>query len=225
MRIGVAIPCFIKHIDYCYKLLDSINVQTRLPDQVIVSCSSSKPEDFVKREYKFPLTIITSEERKNASQNRNIAASNLDTDIISFIDGDDIMHPQRLEVIENAFKQNVHAVLHSFFENDECNQPFPNVIPCDIQINRLERAAYTKCIHFTNKDITKKSWSRIHQAQVSLLRIIFEQVKFKEGSEFELCADSEFCYDVFGLPNISSAYIPKPLSKYVQSYTCFPGKN
>ena len=111
MRLGVAIPCFIKHIDHCYKLLDSINEQSRLPDQVIVSCSSSKPEDFVKREYKFPLTVITSEERKNSAQNRNIAASKLDTDVISFIDADDIMHPQRLEVIENAFKHGANPSL------------------------------------------------------------------------------------------------------------------
>jgi glycosyltransferase involved in cell wall biosynthesis len=224
MRIGVAIPCFIKHISKCYELLDSINKQTRLPDEVVVSCSSSKPEDFVKREYKFPLTVITSEERKNTAQNRNSAASKLTTDVISFIDADDSMHPQRLEAIEKAFELNANIVFHSFFTGEESSQEFPNIIPCEILINTIQQSKFTKCIEHKTLDVSDKPWSRIHQAQMSVMRMLFERVKFQEAAEYELNADAVFCYQVLALPNIVTGYIPKPLSKYVPSRTCFPEK-
>jgi glycosyltransferase involved in cell wall biosynthesis len=110
--IGIAIPCFIKHIDKCLELLDSINTQTRVPEEVVVSCSSSKVTDFPIKEYKFKLRVITSEERKNTGQNRNIAGKNLTTDVICFFDADDIMHPQRIEILGNAFEENCDIVLH-----------------------------------------------------------------------------------------------------------------
>ena len=69
MKIGVAIPCYIGHIDQLFNLLDSIQNQTILPDKVVVSCSSSKDSDFnIHYEkikiYTFTLQIITSEEKK-----------------------------------------------------------------------------------------------------------------------------------------------------------------
>ena len=100
MRIGVAIPCYIGHIEQLQVLLDSIAAQTRLPDKVVVSCSSTTemPPEFSK--YEFDLQIICDPMRKNTAQNRNIAAQLLDTDVITFFDADDVMHPQRIEFVE-----------------------------------------------------------------------------------------------------------------------------
>ena len=104
MKIGVAIPAYIGHINRLFELLDSIEKQTRLPDKVVVSCSSTR-EFNNNKTYSFPLQIIVTEERQNAAQNRNIAASNLmDMDFITFIDADDIMHPQRVEVLLKVFE-------------------------------------------------------------------------------------------------------------------------
>jgi len=209
MRIGVAIPCYIGHIRDCYKLLESINEQTRLPDQVIVSCSSSKSTDFEQREYRFPLTVITTEERKNAGQNRNIAATCLDTDIITFIDADDTMHPQRIQAIEQAFKEGVDIVLHSFLLNEECNQEFPRIGEFIVEKDILCQC-YSGCIRFKQFDPN----SRIHHSQVSVIRGAFEAVRFREDKESESREDCRFCYGVFSLPNIRSAYLRYPLSKY-----------
>ena len=111
MKLGVAIPCFINHIEQCYVLLESINQQTRIPDQVVVSCSSSKETDFIKREYKFPLIVITTEDKQIAAQNRNAAAKLLDTDIIAFMDADDIMHPQRIEILLRVVAFNIDRLI------------------------------------------------------------------------------------------------------------------
>ena len=114
--IGIAIPCYIGHLDKLKVLLKSIEDQTVLPDKVVVSCSSTKREhiDIDESEYTYPLMIITHEHKMNASQNRNCAASHLDTDIITFFDADDIMHVQRNQCIISGFNScaNTYALIH-----------------------------------------------------------------------------------------------------------------
>ena len=84
MRIGVAIPCYIGHIDKLLILLDSIEQQTRLPDKVVVSCSSTTVlPSFPK--YNFEFEFVCEPTKKNPSENRNIAGLRLmDTDIIYY---------------------------------------------------------------------------------------------------------------------------------------------
>ena len=216
MRIGVAIPCFIKHISKCHELLESINQQTRLPDQVVVSCSSSKPEDFFHRDYKFPLKIIITGAKQNTAQNRNAAAKLLDTDIITFMDADDLMHPQRLEIIEKAVEDGADIVLHSFFHGKECEQPFPTISDYQIKPNIMDQCG-NGCIKF--KDFN--TVSRIHHAQPSIKQWIFKKLQFPEEPSYELTADCVYCFRVFAIPDIQSAYIPLPMSKYNESLTCF----
>jgi glycosyltransferase involved in cell wall biosynthesis len=209
MRIGVAIPCYIKHITKCLELLDSINAQTRLPDEVVVSCSSTVQDQFPIHEYKFQLQVLTTEERKNSSMNRNIAASTLTTDIICFFDADDLMHPQRLEAIEKAFLEGSDVVLHSYYINKECDQPFPILSDFTLKSNILFRCI-SGCIKTYDLE-------RIHHGHVSVSKEIYEQLKFPEEHEYQTREDCVFCYRVFSLPNIRSSYIPHPLSKYIGS--------
>jgi glycosyltransferase involved in cell wall biosynthesis len=121
--IGIAIPCYIGHIDKLKILLKCIEDQTVLPAKVVVSCSSSRPEDLDINEsdYCYPLKVITHEQKLNAAQNRNIAASHLDTDIISFFDADDIMHVQRNQCIIDGFNTHLDAValIHGYITNSE----------------------------------------------------------------------------------------------------------
>ena len=82
MRIGVAIPCYIYHLQKLKILLDSIQAQTLKPAHVVVSCSSTLPDnkdviDICEKYKDFKLDIITTKERKNASENRNIASRHL----------------------------------------------------------------------------------------------------------------------------------------------------
>jgi glycosyltransferase involved in cell wall biosynthesis len=214
MKIGVAIPCFINHIERCYELLDSINNQTRLPDQVVISCSSSKATDFVQKDYKFPLVVVTTEVRQNAALNRYIAASKLQTDIICFFDADDLMHPQRLEALDTAFQNSVDIVLHNYMFEKECLTPFPVLSTFDIQYNILKQC-YSGCITFHQNDRNY----RLAHGHVSVTRAVFDRVKFPVESEYETREDCVFCHRIFGLPSIRSGYIPYPLSKYIPSRT------
>jgi glycosyltransferase involved in cell wall biosynthesis len=215
MRIGVAIPCYIGHIEQLQVLLDSVSKQTRIPDKVVVSCSSTAemPADFQK--YNFDLQIICDPDVKNPSQNRNIAARHLDTDIISFFDADDIMHPQRIQFIEQAFLESVDIVLHNFETNPEQIKLFET---CNISYNCLCQCA-SGCIRHINWN----AHDRIHHAQVSVKREIFDQVQFDEGPTGIGKEDCVFCWSAFALPNITNAYIQNKLSLYLPSGTFAQG--
>lgn len=82
MTIGIDIPVHYKYIPYLEPLLDSISNSTTPPTEVSVSISDC-PDNFDLKEYPFKL--------------RNIAANALSTDIISFIDSDDLSFSNRNE--------------------------------------------------------------------------------------------------------------------------------
>jgi GT2 family glycosyltransferase len=221
MKIGVAIPCYYGHIQRLYDLLESIEKQTVLPDKVVVS-SSSTSELKCDKIYSFPLEVIITENKQNASKNRNIAASKLtDMDYITFIDADDIMHPQRIEFLLIGFQRyDSDIILHNYFEPTTGNIEdfFENIKEINIRNHTLIQS-WSGCItHINNySDIVDK----IHHSQVTVKREIFEQIQFPEEEEFNRKEDCIFCYRVFSLPNIKHAYIKNELSYYNPSNTIF----
>lgn len=209
MRIGIAIPCYKYHIPVLKRCLDSIEQQTRRPDEVVVVCSSSKPTDIPATHYSFPLRIVPRPERRNAAENRNLASALLTTDIVCFFDCDDTMHPQRIELLANVFQETrADICLHSFYENKEVEQPYPLIeTPILIQ-NRLRRAP-SGCA------IVEGDYSaRIHHSQVTVTKFILSRVQFKEDISHERREDAIFCGDVLSMPGVQSVYIQNPLSKY-----------
>lgn len=210
MRIGVAIPCYKYHIDVLKRCLDSIEAQTRKPDRVVVSCSSCSPEDIPSYSYSFPLRILTHNERKNAAENRNLAAKELEgCDVLSFFDCDDVMHPQRLQCIEEQFTQNpCDILLHNFWLDEECIKPFELFKSFHAETNVLRRAP-TGCA------VVEWRWGvRIHHSQVSVSAFAFGRIQFKEDPSSERREDSLFCGDVLAMPGVQSVYVHNPLSKY-----------
>lgn len=214
MKIGVAIPCYYGHIPHLMYLLDSIESQTHRPDKVVVSCSSTT-ELFETKNYSFPLEIIITEDYKNAAQNRNIAASKLmDMDYITFIDADDIMHPQRIEILLKVFQETACGIiLHNFLINDSSFIPIEHI---DMRINELAQC-YSGCIRHI--DFFKYQSEMIHHSQSSIKKYIFDIVKYPEEKEYYSREDCVFCYRVFSIPNIKNVYISNPLSIYKPSGT------
>jgi glycosyltransferase involved in cell wall biosynthesis len=228
MKIGVAIPSYIGHIDSMFKLLDSIQNQTVIPDKVVISCSSTRKSDFEFKlqsyfekikQYKFFFQIITSEEKKCAAQNRNIAAFKLsDMDYITFIDADDLMHPQRIEILLKVFQdKDSDIILHNYHNSEILDSITKKIESHEINIssNSLKQC-YSGCIshkycHDTNH--------KIHHGHVSIKQYIFNQVQFPEEPEFYTKEDCVFCYRVFSLENIKHSYVANELSYYKPSNT------
>ena len=224
--MGVAIPAYFGHIEPLINLLDSIQNQTIIPEKVVVSCSSTKETDFdffseKSKHYSFNLQIITSEEKKCAAQNRNIAASSLsDMDYITFIDADDIMHPQRIEILLKVFQDNdSDIILHNFLDCEIYDNDLFKKIEnknFNIRINSLARC-YSGCI--THKNHNYILINKIHHGHVSIKQYIFDIVQFPEEPEFYTKEDCIFCYRVFSLPNIKDSYIVNELTYYKPSNT------
>jgi cellulose synthase/poly-beta-1,6-N-acetylglucosamine synthase-like glycosyltransferase len=228
MKIGVAIPCYIGHVEPLFQLLDSIQNQSLLPDKVVVSCSSTKVSEFdiyyeKMKTYSFSLQIITNEEKKNAAQNRNIAAFNLsDVNFISFIDADDIMHPQRIEIILKAFEEHgSDIILHNYYIDISFEKElFKKIEDNDICVrtNSL-RQHCSGCIEHI--DFFKYINENIHHSQVSVKKSIFDIIQFPEEVEFNRKEDCIFCNRVFNLQDIKHCYIANKLSYYAPSNTIF----
>jgi glycosyltransferase involved in cell wall biosynthesis len=219
MKIGVAVPCYYGHIQRLYELLDSIEKQTMLPDKVVISSSSTSVFKFNK-DYSFPLEVIVTEDKQNASKNRNVAASKLnDMDYITFIDADDVMHPQRIEFLLKGFQTyDSDIILHNYFNSTQGNIEcfFKNFEEFKIRTNTLIKC-WSGCITHING--YSNNIDKIHHGQVTVKREIFEQIHFPEEREFETKEDCVFCYRVFSLPNIKHLYIQNEMSYYNPSCT------
>lgn len=217
MKLGVAIPCYHGHIQHLHNLLDSIDSQTVLPDKVVVSSSSTEKIE-ITRKYKFPIFIIITPDKKSAAQNRNIAIANLmDMDYVTFIDADDIMHPQRIEILLTVISQyDSDIILHNYSTqafDKNCVEKFDSI---DVRIASLVQS-YSGCItHIGGYD---DRIDKIHHSQVTVKKCLFNTVKFPEEPEFHLREDCVFCFRIFSIPNIKNAYVQNELSYYTPSKT------
>lgn len=224
MKISVVIPCYIGHVNELLRLLSSLESQTRLPDEVVISCSSTK--EFIElREYKFPVKLYIHEEYKNAAQNRNIATLHIDkdTDIICFFDADDLMCNQRLEVIDYIFttssscSRECDIVLHNFISNITSTSEINDFLSKQLNINEYD-IIYDNLISYPSRCAThiKKygDMGIIHHSQVSIRKYLFDKVQFLEDDHIKGKEDCFFCSDILSLPNIKNAYIKNPMSIY-----------
>ena len=217
ITIGVAIPCYKGHIHALFRLLQSIEQQTRKPDAVVVSCSSSVSSDcpYLNHSFSFPLQILFESERKNAAQNRNRAAKALTTDIISFMDADDMMHPQRLEIVEYCFKTYpVQIFLHGYHVN--ASQPFVRYTPpyC-VELNRLYRDLYGNTRHY-DVEFSEETYT-LHNGQPSVRKSVFERIQFDESPQYFGREDTMFCVRIITIYPNQTAYSPYRLSLYEPS--------
>ena len=215
LTIGIAICCYKGHIPHLRRLFDSIEAQRRLPDRVIVSCSSSVPEDIpdVKAQYRFPFEIITCEERQNAAQNRNRAAAHLNTDVVSFFDADDVMHPRRIEFIYRCFtEQDVVLLLHNI-EIDPQAEFVEYGHPTFLR-NCLARCPWGSTI------LTQPLFqAHIANGHVSVLAEVLQTIRYNESSDMQGREDTIFSTDVIMSYPTRTAYSNYKLSKYFPSRT------
>ena len=189
--IGIVIPCYKPHIGLLKRVLDSIEKQTKKPDMVIVSCSSSEPSDipYTQEDYSFPFKIYTHKEKKNISENKNFGTRLINTDIVTYFDADDIMHPQRIEIIYNGFIKypNMKLLIHSLRLNPiDLNYP-----KYDINYINYEMDTFYICkwgaLNFKNK-----SNRNIHNSHSSIKKSLFDEIQYVETPDAKGFEDTLF---------------------------------
>jgi len=188
MTLGIAIPTYSGHIEFLKNLLLQISNSTVLPNQVSVSISSFDGE-ILFDEYPFELIITKTKEFRNPSQNRNIAASKLNTDIISFIDGDDLPHNMRNEYLLTSFDMGAKIVVHNY----ELGGSY--IGKYDLEINNLELFIDYIDTFISDRNFPESSRGHLPYANghISLLKTIFDEIKYDESNDlFKCCEDSEY---------------------------------
>ena len=128
--ISLVIPCVPAHVQYLPECVASALAQTRPPQEVVIALSACTPSEAHEAEAAVraiaganPMAIrmLAQGEPAAAATNRNRGARASSQPIVSFIDADDTMHPQRLErVLGLLHEHRADAVLHGFAPNSPC---------------------------------------------------------------------------------------------------------
>jgi len=223
--IGIVICAYKGHIPHLKRLFASIEAQTKKPDHVVVSCSSTEPHEFIysPESYSFLLTIYTHSEKKNAAQNRNYGARMITTDIISFIDADDIMHPQRTELIYHAFTTNdIYLLLHSA-------ELYPDKIPLSDQPQSVDFSSISSPEFLFNK-LYRCPWGsaqlngdrrneQIICGHSTISQHVFNTITFRETEEYYGKEDTVFATDIIEQYPNHTCYCYHRLTCYFPSRT------
>ena len=216
MTIGVAIPCYSGHVHYISSLLDNVAGSTRKPDEIVISCSScdnNRIQYFVYKD--IPVRIWYSTERLNQSTNRNRAASLLKTDLISFLDADDLMHPKRIEYLCQAFESrpDISAVYHSYSrdfitkrEDPFWDEPELNMLPSRVIKNPNALGLL----------VESDTSLPIHHAHVTIRNEVMGRVRFNESWDVYRLEDAVYGGDLVA-NNIPLMYLNNQLSRYIFS--------
>jgi hypothetical protein len=238
-KLAVAVPCYHGHINSLEKLLVSISKQTSLPELVVVSCSGVNKEEqlqklnsYIQQFKSFALKIIAHSDKKNASQNRNIAADHIITefkfqnsDLISFFDADDEMHPQRLEIIRKVFETpETKLALHSYKFGDNPYDDYSLFISTPSSILSVNLAQYD-CVKVDGSGYNTchviPPRLPIHNGQPVVRKEVFDKIRYNESVECYGREDSVFNCDVIRnfTEHKNIAFVPLSLSNYFQSHT------
>lgn len=122
MIITLCIPCVDIHIPLLLKLLSSINNFTRKPDKIMIGLSPKfndydlfdEKKKILQLYPQLPIDIIVQTTKTNAAQHLNIMGKVVKEGFIIRADADDVIHPQKLEIIESLVKKypDTKLILH-----------------------------------------------------------------------------------------------------------------
>ena len=211
MTLGIAIPTYSGHLKYLDQILDLLQNSTIKPNQVSISCSSLNEEYNIEFEkYDFKIIFTPTREIKNPSQNRNIAASKLTTDIISFIDGDDFPHIQRNEFILKSFENNeIMCLVHDYYQSVQKNEVFLKSIyeKIDLRINYIDIVIDNICATSSIRHL------KLHNAHITVRKEIFDKIKYDEREEYKYKEDSIYTRDL-----VQNGYLISLLTNELSQY-------
>jgi hypothetical protein len=212
VSFGVAIPTYINHGHLMQSLLENIAGSTVKPDMISVSCSSVSVDQTTELVVdSVPVVLQYTSAVLNPSQNRNKAASLLKTDLISFIDGDDLAHPLRNEYVRDAFLENpsVDAVYHGYtcVHPSHRSSPFEPLSPPDLVLGQTVPNSIGMGILVGS--------NHIHHAHCTVRKSVFDSFKFDEHPMFKYSEDSVYAHTLAS-HGVNIGYLANPLSRYIK---------
>jgi hypothetical protein len=213
LTLGVAIPCYSGHHHYIDSLLENIASSTVKPTQIVISCSSWNHNSKLYADYKGISVIIWySTQRLNQATNRNRAASLLNTDLISFIDADDMMHPRRIEFLISMFEQrpDISVIYHDFLSQHVStrNDPFWEEEAPNPLSNKIVKNPNAFGIMLVPTEYP------LHHAHLTVRKNVFDVFKFDEDWNVYRTEDSRYAA-LLANHDVPALYLHNKLSRYI----------
>lgn len=180
-NLTICIPCIPRDTNYLsYRLLPSIARQTVKPREVIVAMSDMSEEDGERAQRElskiFPVKVVATEAHQWAGQNRDRAAAAATSAIISFMDADDEMHDQRIQIVRDALESTEAAcAIHGItLTNDTRHTNFANWSDYSF-VTHHKYDMYTQPLEMWWEG---KTYYPLHTGMPTCRASVFEDVKF-----------------------------------------------
>ena len=152
LRIAVIIPVYNRE-QYLLEALDSIDRQTRIPDEIIVvdDGSTDRSPDIARswKPKRAPQPRFLTQANQGAAAARNRAIRSTNAELIAPLDSDDVLLPKHLELLESAFQQ------------------FPAIVACAGNSGRLDQLD-----HFKKSGFDESVFEAVHCEVFGALRIV-----------------------------------------------------
>lgn len=213
----IGIPCIPDDIINLDNLIININNQTKLPTDIIIGLSETNDIDAIKLELelnkisKVPVYISNVSNKAYSGINRNRIAYESSNDYIIYIDADDLMHPQRIEIVDKVLRDNNRPIglIHGLVLYDNSN----------IKFNNWDTWNGKKLYNY-HKNIVPETKSfhlntiNVHHGHPIYSRNIFNNIQYtnmRRGQDVRMVRD---ILNYYGDSNKNLHYINIPLSNY-----------
>jgi glycosyltransferase involved in cell wall biosynthesis len=197
LKVSLIIPCIPLHAPYLSSLLKTYEMQTVLPDEVVISLSeadlveSKILKELQTQPWHFPILLVLSKEKLYAGENRNKACEHATGDIFVCQDADDIPHPQRLEIIKYFFEHYpVDHLVHEFVFVTLSAHSIPSY---------TMHSDFSKIPFFYNEEISHawKNGEPLSPGNPAIRRAVFEKIKWSNMPRQQDLIFNEAVYEQF----------------------------
>jgi len=126
--ISLVVPAIKDDISFLYELNTNVQSQLRQPDELIVILSGTSQKDCVTIK---GWTIECFDKKIHQGEARNIGWEKASSDIVTFMDADDTMYPERIDIIHKLFNKNkkLKMLVHGFDRTTSMRQHIINLNP------------------------------------------------------------------------------------------------
>ena len=174
--VDVVIPCIPNHFKYLTECVESLFLQTTLPQYIYIAASSTSDaegqlleKNLRQKFFSERIRVLSTEEKLYAGGNRNRGARASTADVICFVDADDITHPTKIQKVLETFDREPHVsfVLHGYAitnENRVCKES--NSDELDEIAKKKKKSGFALChpnVTHGHISVKKSVTEKVHQ--------------------------------------------------------------
>jgi len=221
--VSVVIPVYPPHFDQLPTCVGRLLRSTELPCEIIIAASEADSTteaailDSIAQQCgadadRVPILFASSPDVGYSGVNRNRGAARARADIIVFLDADDFIHPQKIEMVRQCFDRfpDCKQLLHT------CT-PTMQLHTLDEVLGRRFSLDVSKPFRyqgdFSKQSIVKNGMRHIHRGHATVHRSVLDAVRYKVVRHRQ---DNIFTKNVHRHFN-QSYFLPMPLIVYNES--------